>query len=447
MSTALARVRALEIRSLFPRTLAQPAAIGFAMLYLFFEYIRPSGMYPVLDVLPWARISLILAFVSTLAAGRSSLQLAPGWLLLSLFTGVILLSILQSEFPSAGFEKFNLWLSWLMVIFIVSSAASNEEQLILIIGAFVLWNLKMSFGGFKSWASAGFQFRAWGITGPSGWFQNSGEFGTEMAVFLPIAIYFLIGLHPYLGRTKHWFLAFGAFTAVVGMVGSSSRGALLGGAGVGLWFLWRSPNRVKGFFYIGLLAAAAMVFLPEAQKQRFRESGSDRTSQSRITLWKDGIEITKQHPVLGIGFNAWTPYYQRYYNPKGKVQHNIFVEAASELGFPGLLLFIALIGYTFWENRRTRHITKVGGSNPNRFIYYMAHGFDGALIGYLVSGFFVTILFYPYFWVNLAFTMSLAMVSRQRQSRRPLRGRHAMLNRRPPALLRAPRQSAVPQEA
>jgi hypothetical protein len=44
----------------------------------------------------------------------------------------------------------------------------------------------------------------------------------------------------------------------------------------------------------------------------------------------------------------------------------------------------------------------------------MAHGFDGALIGYLVGGYFVTVLYYPFFWINLAMTVMLYNVTRRR---------------------------------
>ena len=37
----------------------------------------------------------------------------------------------------------------------------------------------------------------------------------------------------------------------------------------------------------------------------------------------------------------------------------------------------------------------------------MSHGLDSALVAYLVAGFFVTVLYYPFFWINLAFTVSL----------------------------------------
>lgn len=415
---ALARVRALHIRSLFSRTFSQPASFVLTTMYVFFEYVRPQGAYPVVNVLPWARLCLIGAVLACVLEAKSSHRVRVGWGLILVFTAVIFLSIAQAYDPSFGLQTVNLWLSWLLVMYILSSAADNEERLILLIGAFVLWNFKMSFGGFRSWASAGFAFRSWGIAGPTGWFQNSGEFGIEMCVFFPIAVYFLIALYPHLVRWKQWFLGFVAVTAVVGMVGSSSRGALLGGAAVALWFLWRSPSRVKGLLFVGMLSAITWFLLPEEQKDRFRMAGDDGTSQNRLAYWADGIEIANQHPILGIGYDNWMPYYLRYYNPDGALPHNIFIEAAAELGYVGLFVFLALIVYVFVENVRTRKITRLDGPTPNRFIYYMSYGFDGALIGYMVSGMFVTVLFYPYFWVNLAFTMGLASVAQNRQSTR-----------------------------
>jgi len=71
-----------------------------------------------------------------------------------------------------------------------------------------------------------------------------------------------------------------------------------------------------------------------------------------------------------------------------------------------------MISYTFINNYQSRRIAKNDLGN-NQFIYYMGHGLDGALIGYLVSGFFVTVLYYPYFWINLAMTTALNNTARK----------------------------------
>jgi hypothetical protein len=42
----------------------------------------------------------------------------------------------------------------------------------------------------------------------------------------------------------------------------------------------------------------------------------------------------------------------------------------------------------------------------------MAQGLDCSLVGYLVAGFFVTVLYYPFFWINLAMTVALHNAAR-----------------------------------
>ena len=41
----------------------------------------------------------------------------------------------------------------------------------------------------------------------------------------------------------------------------------------------------------------------------------------------------------------------------------------------------------------------------------MAHGLDAGLVGFLVAGFFVTVLYYPFFWIQMTMTVSLFSVA------------------------------------
>ena len=65
-----------------------------------------------------------------------------------------------------------------------------------------------------------------------------------------------------------------------------------------------------------------------------------------------------------------------------------------------------MIVATFVVNHQTRRMLRPLRER-GKFMSSMAHGLDAALIGYLVSGFFVTVLYYPYFWINLAMTVAL----------------------------------------
>jgi hypothetical protein len=62
-------------------------------------------------------------------------------------------------------------------------------------------------------------------------------------------------------------------------------------------------------------------------------------------------------------------------------------------------------------NARSRRLAK---SYPDgRFVFMMAHGLDAAMFGFLASGFFVTVLYYPFFWINLSMSVSLHEVARR----------------------------------
>jgi O-antigen ligase len=130
-------------------------------------------------------------------------------------------------------------------------------------------------------------------------------------------------------------------------------------------------------------------------------------------MWDRGLELLSQFPVLGVGYKNWGVAQQRIYGiDKLLLPHNIFIECASELGYLGLSVFFMLIVFSFINNQQTRKLVFLK-NGPNNFIVYMAHGLDGALVGYLVSGFFVTVLYYPFFWINLAMTVALNAIARK----------------------------------
>jgi len=401
---------ALRAYSIWRFLTRQPASYWLVCIYLFFEYVRPQSIYEAIDLLPWATLSIALCVGAFLLEGKSWRFTTPADWLLACFSLVVLLASAAAYFPATSLAALPLFFSWVVIYVLISSVVTTEQRFLVFILSFLLYNLKMSLHATRTWAAIGFAFRDWGVVGAPGWFHNSGEFGIEMTIFFPISLCFVMALRRYWGRGKVVMLALLPATSVIGMLASSSRGALLGGGAVLFWFLMRSRHRVRTLIATAAIVVAAVAILPDEQKQRLTNMGSDPTSLRRLTYWKDGITITNEHPILGIGFANWPQYYRRYYNPRGQLPHNIFVQAGSELGYTGLLVFGLLIFYTFVINARTRNLAR---QLPERgFLVGMAHGLDGALVGYLVSGFFVTVLYYPFFWVNLAMTVALHKAAR-----------------------------------
>lgn len=393
--------------------LTQKASFWFICLYLFFEYVRPQALFPAIDVLPWARTLILLALGSYLLesgtfSARSSIN---QWLFV--YGAVVIVSTITAVYPDVSVANYGFFFTWVLIYFLICNIVVSEQRFVIFMLAFLLYNVQMSWGAVKQWASFGFGFRTWGVTGGAGWFNNSGEFGIAMCIFLPLTLCFAWGLKPQLSKAKFWTLIAFATSALMGIIASSSRGAILGAAAAAFTVLLKTRYRVRGLIGLAVVGTLVFVALPAEQKARFTSAGDDKSSVSRLTYWRRGVEMTKENPVLGIGYYNWLRYYQQTYDIKGQLPHNIFIQASAELGVTGLAVFIALIVATFAVNRRSRALAS-RDPPEGRFIFMMAHGFDLALVGYLVSGFFVTVLYYPFFWINLAMTAALYEVARRK---------------------------------
>ena len=423
---------ALRLRGIWDFVKRQPASFKLVCLYLFMEYVRPQQIYEGIAGPPYAKIIIGLAMLAFFLEGRAfRLRLAEG--ILALFTVAVLASSFMAISPEASYAQLSIYLSWVLIYLLIANSVDTEERFLVFVLSFILYSFKMAEFGTRSWAEAGFHFRDWGINGTPGWFSNSGEFGIQMCVFLPIAIYFTRSLSRNWSRWKHYLFWSMPVCAVLSIIGSSSRGALVGLGAVTLWMLLKSPYKFRALLGTVVLAAAVYWLLPPEQMARLQSMGDDGTSISRTTLWSRGLQLMQDYPITGIGYKNWSPYMQAHYGSP-LLPHNIFVEAGSELGYTGLLGFIALIVLTFAINFRTRRLVRHLPSG-SRFLFDMAHGLDAALVGYLASGFFVTVLFYPFFWINLAMTVALynaalhkvseagvTSTGRQRQSAPVLRG-------------------------
>ena len=422
MSPIMLGFHRLQFGAIARAFLAQPVSFWLVCTYLLFEYVRPQSIYPSLDILPWTQWTIFACAAAVAIEGKlfKRFDAADGWF--AIFTAILIASCFTAYKPNVAFGELWVFLLWVLIYVLITRSVDTEVKYFLFFFAFLLFSLKMSQHATLSWFGAGMRFRTWGATGAPGWFHNSGELGIQMAVFFPLAAYFALALKPYLEgmarKWKYWFVLAVPFSAVTALLASSSRGGQIGLAAVGAFMLFRSKERVRGFLIAGIVGALAFLALPAEQKTRFTEMGDDETSQQRLTHWENGWEIIQAHPVLGVGYNNWYDYYVEngYDTGQGsQLSHNIFIQATSELGYLGLAGFLGMIFMTFRMNAATR---RRAARLPNgRTVALMAMGLDAALVGYLVSGSFVTVFFYPYFWINYAMTAALCRTTREKANR------------------------------
>lgn len=407
-------IYALKIKALWKGFWQEHASFWFLCLYFFFEYVRPQSIYPAIDVIPWTMLVMSLTLVSAFTNKSITWVSNPINKLLILFAVVIILSGIFAFNPSASWDYKEAMLGWLIVYFLAINIVNTEKQFALFIILYLLYNLKMAQFGARNWVQRGFSFADYGLTGTPGWFHNSGEYAIQMLIYGSLAIAFVISLRGSWGKTKKWVLYIAASLGYLAVMGASSRGSQLALAVISIWFLLKQKNGFKGVLVLSVLAIVLYSLLPEEQVERFRIIGEDRSSLQRLAYWKAGIEIIKEHPVLGVGYNNWGQYmWYKYPNGVGPGQtvqasHNIFIQGGTEMGLLGLFFFILLIIYAFMNNSRTRRMAK---ELDNKLFFNLSYGLDAGLIGYLVAGFFVTVLYYPFFWVQIAMIVMLNTVT------------------------------------
>ena len=411
----------LRVRPMWRFVTSQPISFWLVCLYFVVEYFRPQTRFPAIDVIPWGKSVLALALVALFAEGRfPKLRTAAGPLIL-LFLGVVVVSSVFAVYPAVSFANLEIILGWVVIYLIITNVVTTEGRFFIVSLLFVLLSFRFSQFAVRTWVGDGFQFRGAGLWGPQGWFNNPGELGIQLCILVATSAAFYWGVKNGLERWKKAVLLLIPASAVIAVIATNSRGAQLGLAALLAWGAVIVAPRLRTFVLVGLVAVGGYVLIPDAQMERWLEAGDDETSQTRQDRWDDGREIMDAHPFLGIGYANWLPYYYQHYTHRERqgLSHNILIDAGAELGYTGLLAFLLLVGVTFHLNRQTRRWAR-GPPVSDRFLYCMAYGLDGALVAFLVTGQFVSVLYYPYFWINLAMTVSLNVVTKAKRRRRKM---------------------------
>jgi O-antigen ligase len=399
------------------------AFIGI-LSYMFLEYTRLPQMYPVFQHFPLAKALIVLTVVGLLATPRSQGNRQSGSpgidLAILAFLGACFVSALFARDTSIALQGFLDMIRWVAVYFLISRILTSSWRLRIFVFLLLLLCLKLSQFEIRDYLSqqafgrSGEFLSAHGVgAGSTDFFGNGGDFGVAMCVMWPLAGALLFGETKKLSRL---FLLACFLSFLISIFLCGSRGAVLGAAAVAFATWAKNPKRIVGVVMVLALALGSFYVLPEATRNRMRSVFSgprDETAQMRINLWQAGMSMFAENPILGIGLKNfglayWADYNGRTSTPTVFVQHSIYVQALSETGLAGGVPLLVMWFLFLRVNARTRrHLKALGLANRHNFEYRLSIGLDLAFVGYMVSGAFLTVLFYPHLWYLLGLNVAL----------------------------------------
>ena len=410
----------LKVKNLWTYFKSESLAFKSICAYMFVEMARPQAIFPAIDFLPWAQLFLGLSLLGLFSDKKAGLRFSGMHFLLLMFTLFMHLSFLVAFNIDWSLKFYILFVQWIIVFFLITAIVTTKERFYILFTVFFLCALKIAIGTSKNWALRGFGFTSWGLKGPPGYFENSGELAILMLILFPIGYYLYKTLKNDVRTWEKYVLLAATICPVLTILGASSRGAQVALAVQLVLMFWRQIFKPKALIGILIVGALGWQILPQEQKDRFTEIGTDKSSLQRQLYWENGWEMMKDNPVLGVGYYNFRPYYETYYPEDvlykhAELPHNIFIQIGTDSGFLGLSVYFLIILAALLKKALYIKRSKNSAVVPDIYsALYPALKFG--IIGFVIAGQFVTVGYYPFLWLSLSlmYAMDSAVINSEK---------------------------------
>jgi len=303
---------------------------------------------------------------------------------------------------------------YILIYFSIKYLLNDKSSITILLKSYIFISIVLSIIGiFQFCTGIRFQTRftinyGFGpITRETSTFENPNAFAAFLLmVFFPSLILF-IKINKKIHKIMCGIFCILIFTNIV-LTGSRNAevSVLLGLIILFILYSWK-------FIYFIVAFGISSLFIPEI---RYRISAVFDMSQnkSRFMLWGAGLEMIKEHPLLGVGNGNYVSYYDlyvqkypqfKYHNYTRFAPHNTYLKVCSELGIASLCIFIILLArihIVVIKHVKTLH---------DSYYKYFYRGFIISMIIFLFMNLFDCLFFLPkvttYYWILIALLESL----------------------------------------
>lgn len=380
----------------------------FMMLY----YFRPEDWVPALGSLRLTMLSGAVTLVGFAGAYSKSGKLARTrevYLFLAMLAWFMAL-IPFSSWPGGSFKIFDdyIWkIALLSIVFVnVIDTVPRLRRMLGIQALGVTLIALSSYGNIDTGTGR--------LTGISQAFGNSNDLACMIAMTLPLSVYFII-------FSKHavklfWIVA--SLLMIYIIVLTMSRTgflALMAAIACLAWYFLVKQGKtgllllLLGIGAVGFAVAApssyrdrvASIFISELDSAGSREDATG-SRQARIELLKRSLEVTLNHPIMGLGPGQFIVASGSWH-----VSHNTYLEFTTECGIPGFIIFLLLLRLAFKNLKEAEAQVPVGYDSQG---WVLVGVLRSILITFLVAAFFCNYGYQFFTYFMICYTASLNQI-------------------------------------
>ncbi len=393
-----------------PTSRRKPLVGAYVALVLFMVIYcaRPEDWIPGLSHVPLAKIAGVLALIGLVFSLPYIRDRFPREVIcLFLLIGQLFLASLFSPVWRGGAVMTTLDFAKILLIVVVMITVVNTTTrlrlLIFVQAASVALIAAVTI--LKGRLLGG---RLEGMLG--GNYTNPNDLALAMVISLPLCLGLL-----FMSRNRIWKAAWalGMIAMAYALFLTGSRAGFIALMIAAVVCLWHFAIRGRRRYLLALVPLAGVIFwlssgniLSRRLKGTVDEkddaaSAYDSAQQRQQLFWRS-IDITKEHPLFGVGPGNFAQLSGSWHVP-----HNTFTQLSSEGGLPALILYLLILWQGFTNVRKARRLASKRSESR-----LLAGALHASLIGYIVGSVFGSVgyQFFPY--ILVAYTTVLFLVTK-----------------------------------
>jgi probable O-glycosylation ligase (exosortase A-associated) len=388
------------------------------LVYTWISYMYPHVLtysYQTFPAAKWMALSTVAGTAVRGTVNTAPLRLREGFFMVLLWCTFTLSSL----FAINSARAWETWQNVSKLIFMALLAAvllSEQKKLryLLLIIALSLgfYGLK---GGLFSLTTGG-MYTVWGPWGSILWGNNN--IGLALNMALPFLWYLAYEERGFLKVLLYVMFVF----TVPAIMFTYSRGSALTLAIVLVAIPLRARNRTLILAVLSLAALLAIPLIPDKfwdRQETVLTYETDGSAMSRIDNWKFCWTLALDRPFTGGGFEfnsrdtfaRYAPNFLITYNNRTWDTHNIYFAILAAHGFPGLIMFLAMIISCYVScgqmRRRARRRPEL------RWVISYCSIIEVSLLALLINGMVVNMEYFNLVYDLVAIVMCLRVVVRQ----------------------------------
>ena len=368
-------------------------------------------LWGILSSLP---LNLIVAVVVAIgwALSREPKRLPVNALTVLLVLFVCLMTV-TTFFALVPEKSWPLWDRNIKIIalgFLVAAMANNRIRVHALIWVVVI---SLGYFGVKGGAFTLLTGGKYLVLGPErSPIQDNNHMALALCMVIPLINYLRLQSSVYWIRLG--LIAAILFT-IVAILGTHSRGGLVGLATVCAYFWWKSDGKLL-IAIIGVAALfAGISFMPDFWGDRMRtleEFQEDSSFRVRMQAWTFAINLALDRPLVGGGFSAGEllSVYRQYLPLEldlefGRASHSIYFQVLADHGFPGFVVYVLILALLWWQ---TLSISWHTVNRPElQWMNQLVRMIQVSLLAFYVAGAALSMAYYDLLFIILGVVVSM----------------------------------------